>query len=152
MSSLRHSIVVLASMASLGACVPSASPPSGPGDTPLLVIPDDAPTNESVCEDRLSFARETIDEVVARANGECAQDSECALVFIDTQCQGACQAAILSANLDEFGRAKHAIDERACTGYQEDGCSFSTPRCMQMRAICAESRCTMTPVTESAAG
>ena len=107
---------------------------------------------QELSEDRLSFARETIDEVVARANGECAQDSECALVFIDTQCQGACQAAILSANLDEFGRAKHAIDERACTGYQEDGCSFSTPRCMQMRAICAESRCTMTPVTESAAG
>jgi hypothetical protein len=148
MPSLRYSILALVSLVSLGlsSCVQSTSPPTGPGDDPLLVIPNDAPTNESACEDRLSFARQTIEDVIARGNGECTQDSECALVWVDTQCQGACQAAILSSRVDDFERAKLAIDERACTGYMQDGCSYSTPRCMQMQAICAEDHCTMTPV------
>jgi len=153
MSSFRYSILALVSLSSLGldACVPSSSPQSpGPGGTPLLVIADDAPTNESACEDRLAFARETIEDVSTRANGECTQDSDCALVFVDTQCQGACQTSILSANVDEFERAKQAIDERACTAYTGDGCSYSTPRCLQVQAICAEARCTMMPVTEAA--
>lgn len=159
MISLRPVILVLASLPAL-ACVPSTSPPTSPG-TPvgpgpsgstLLVIEDDAPTNASACEDRLSFARQTIEDVALRANGQCTQDADCTLVFTSTQCQGACEAAILAENRDAFLRAQEAIDERACTRYMDDGCSYSTPRCMQMRAVCQAQRCEMVPVPVDDAG
>lgn len=156
MSFARHLLLALASLPLLGfgSCGPSATPstknPPGPGGSTLLVIEDDAPTNESACEERLSFARDTITDVITRANGECTQDRECALVFVDTHCQGACQAAILRSNLDAFDRAKQAIDERACTDYMADGCPYSTPRCLQVQAICEANRCTMAPLTEAA--
>lgn len=155
MSYARHLFIALASLplVALASCgsssTPSTSPPR-PGGSSLLVIDDDAPTNESACEDRLAFARDTIADVIERANGECTQDRDCALVFVDTQCQGACQAAILRTNLDAFARAKQAIDERACTDYMADGCAYSTPRCLEVQAICEASRCTMAPVTEAA--
>jgi hypothetical protein len=145
MLSPRLALVVLASLAAL-ACAPSSQSPAGPGASPLLVIQADAPTNASACEDRLSFAVETIEDVAERANGECSQDADCTLVFTSTSCRGACEAPILASNLDAFVRAQQAIDERACTHYMEDGCSYATPRCMQMRAVCQEQRCAMTPV------
>lgn len=156
MHDLRNSLLALASLLTLAACGPSTGPstppPTSPGPTPanpLLVIADDAPTNDSACDDRLAFAVESIEGVVARANGQCTQDSDCALVFTSTQCRGACQAPILRANLDAFARAQAAIDERACTGYMDDACSYSTPRCMQMQATCEDQRCAMTAVTEA---
>lgn len=152
MPSLRWSILVLASLPlfGFGTCGQSTSPPPSSGGSPLLVIDDDAPTNQSACEDRLGFARDTIQDVATRANGECSEDAECALVFTDTKCQGACQAAILKANVEDFEQAKRQIDDRACTGYMEDGCSYATPRCMQMAAVCEQGRCAMTAVTEAA--
>ena len=153
MSYARQLAIALASLPLLGfgSCGPSATPPTSPAGGPtLLVIEDDAPTNESACEERLSFARDTIADVIVGANGECTEDRECALVFVDTQCQGACQAAILRSNLDAFGRAKQAIDERACTNYMADGCSYSTPRCLEVQALCEAGRCTMAPVAEAA--
>jgi hypothetical protein len=114
----------------------------------LLVIDQDAPTNESTCEDRLQFARDTIEDVADRANGKCTHDSECALVFIDTQCQGACQAPILRANVDAFERAQQAIDERACTGYVQDGCAYATPACLRVQAVC-DGTCTARPANQA---
>lgn len=148
MSMLRVSIRVLASLPLLGllGCKPS-TPSTGPGPEkpPLLVIEDDAPTNESACEDRLSFARETVADVAVRANGECTEDHECALVYIDTMCQGACQAVILESNVEAFEGAKRDIDARVCIDYAQDTCAYSTPRCMQAQAICEQQRCTMIP-------
>lgn len=152
MQPLTLALLALTSLLTLAACGPSTSPPTSPGPTPagaLLVIADDAPTNASACEDRLAFALDSIEGVVDRANGECTQDSDCALVFTSTQCRGACQAPILRANVDAFERAQTAIDERACTDFIDDGCSYSTPRCMQMQAICENQRCAMTAVTEA---
>lgn len=152
MPSVRWSILALASLPlfGFGSCGQPTSPPASSGGSSLLVIADDAPTNASACEDRLAFARETIRDVATRANGECSEDSECALVFTETQCEGACQAAILSANVEQFEQAKRQIDDRACTGYMEAGCSYATPRCMQMEAVCEQGRCAMTPATEAA--
>lgn len=150
MISLRPFLLALASLAA-AACVPSPSQSPttpGPSGSPLLVIEDDAPTNASACEDRLTFARQTIEDVVDRANGECTQDADCTLVFTSTGCQGACEAPILASNRDAFLRATEAIDERACTNYMEAGCSYSTPRCMQMQAVCQERRCEMVPVDD----
>lgn len=155
MSFVHTLLVALASLPLLasGSCGPAATPstpPPGPGSSSLLVIEDDAPTNESACEERLSFARETIADVVERASGECTQDRDCALIFMDTECQGACQAAILRSRLDAYDRAKQAIDARACTDYMADGCAYSTPRCLEVQAICEASRCTTAPRTEAA--
>lgn len=155
MHDLQRFIPVLALASLLVACGPSSSPPTsppgpGPDGATLLTIEDDDPTNASACEDRLSFALEAMETVVSRANGECTQDAQCALVFAETQCQGACQAAILDVNVDAFERAQEAIDERACTAYQESNCSYSTPRCMAMTAVCEDGRCAMRPATEAA--
>jgi len=149
MTSLRCSILLLASLAGWACGRTTPAPTTPAGTTTLLVIEDDAPTNASACEERLTFARTTMDDVVARANGACTQDGDCELVFIDTQCQGACQAPILRANVPAFEQAKDAINERACTNYMEDGCSYSTPRCLQMQAVCRAERCEMAPLAEA---
>jgi hypothetical protein len=151
---LQHFISVLALASLMAACGPSTSPPTsptgpGPAGATLLTIEDDDPTNASTCEDRLAYARDSMETVISRANGDCTQDTQCALVFAQTQCQGACQAAILEANVDAFERAQEALNERACTGYLESGCSYSTPRCLAVTAVCEDSRCAMRPLTEA---
>jgi hypothetical protein len=153
---LQQFIPVLALGSLLAACGGSSTSqsqtPMGPGagGSTLLTIEDDDPTNASACEDRLSFARDAMQTVVTRANGDCTQDAQCALVFAETKCQGACQAAILEANVEAFEQAQEAIDERACTGYQESNCSYSTPKCLAVTAVCENNTCAMRPLTEIA--
>lgn len=134
-------ITVLLSL--LVGCSPKkASPPdSEPGGGELLTIPADAPTNASACDERLGFARQAMDDLVTAASGSCSADAECATVFAETGCFGACEAAILSSRLAEFREAQAAIDQRVCTTYVADGCSFSGPRCMDLEAVCEQGRC-----------
>jgi hypothetical protein len=156
MHTLQQFIPVLALGSLLAACGGSSTSPStsptgpGPGGATLLTIEDDDPTNASACEARLEFALESMETVVTRANGDCTKDAQCALVFAETQCQGACQAAILDANVEAFEQAQEAINERACTGYQESNCSYATPRCLAVTAVCEDDKCAMRPLTEIA--
>jgi len=125
---------------------PTTQPPEP--EEPLLVIDPNAPTNESSCEDRLSFAREAMDTVVRRANGACTTDADCITVFAETQCLGACQAPILGARLDAFRDAQDAINERACTDYAQDGCPYATPACLAVEAVCQQNRCALTELRQ----
>jgi hypothetical protein len=37
------------------------------------------------------------------------------------------------------------VDERYCSGYQEDGCPYSTPSCQQTVGACVRGKCTAVP-------
>lgn len=133
--------LVLASLCAYGCpSAPSRHPPSG---DMLITIPGNAPTNASSCDDRLAFALDAMDQLVNAANGACTSDTDCTLVFAETQCIGACQAPILADRLDAFREAQAAIDGRACTDYVEDGCIYSTPACLAVEAVCQAGRCAM---------
>lgn len=133
-------------VAALGCPSPKKAPPKPqPDDGALVTIPDDAPTNASTCEDRLGFARETMDELVeaAQTRRGCTADSECTTVFAETRCFGACEVAIPTALVVDFRQAQAAIDQRVCTGYVTDGCSYSGPRCINVEAVCEQGRCAL---------
>lgn len=137
-------MVIAAVLISTLGCPSSRPPPAGPPhDAPLVTIPADAPTNASPCEDRLSFARETMDDLLEAANGRCTADADCTTVYVETQCFGGCQAPILQSRADAFREARSAIDERACVGYMQDGCAYSGPRCMATEAVCELERCAL---------
>jgi hypothetical protein len=137
----HHRILALLVLTSVGSFACRNRPSERPPHNALIVIQGDAPTNSSSCEDRLEFARQTMDELVDAANGYCTVDADCTLVFAETQCRGACHAAILGDRLDAFRAGQEDINERACTHYVEDGCPYATPTCLAVDAVCDAGRC-----------
>lgn len=136
-------LVIATVLISTLGCPSSRTPRTQSPKGALITIPADAPTNDSPCEDRLSFARETMDDLVQAANGSCTTDAQCTTVYAETQCFGACQAPILRSRLDAFREDQTKIEQRACVDYMQDGCAYSGPRCMATEAVCEQGRCAL---------
>lgn len=122
---------------------PTPAPEPTPEPDALLTIPEHAPTNASSCEERVGFAREAMERLVEAAGGACTADAECTTVFAETGCFGACETAISSTRVVAFRQAQAAIDQRVCTGYVGDGCTYTGPRCMEMEPVCEQGRCAL---------
>lgn len=118
-----------------------AEPPPKQPDAIVFEIPEDAPTNESPCEERRRFANDTVATLVQAASATCLEDTDCKLVDSGTPCMGACPVAIKANLEEEFSAAKTKVEQRVCEGYQEASCPYATPRCMNMAAACQEGRC-----------
>lgn len=92
------------------------------------------------CELRARKAHYKIKRVVRRAS-RCETDDHCVHVSTDTDCQGSCGAFVNRMYAEPVTRIIDRIDKRICDGYQEAGCPYATPGCIQQTGVCRRGRC-----------
>ncbi len=98
----------------------------------------------AMCAKRLRTSERRIDRVVEKTR-RCRADSECVRVDTSTSCQGDCGAYVNERYARRVQRFIDHVDERYCTGYQEDGCPFITPACQETVGRCVRGMCTAVP-------
>jgi len=92
------------------------------------------------CELRARKAHHKIKRVVRRAS-RCEADDQCVHVETSTECMGTCGAWVHRMYAEPVTRIVGRIDHRICEGYQEAGCPYSTPGCVERKGLCRRGRC-----------
>lgn len=124
-------------------CICVSSCP-GCDDCALSVCVPDC-ENDPMCKKRLQMTQRRIHHVLEKTR-PCRADDECVEVDNSTGCQGACGAYVNRRWAPRVQNFIDQVDERLCTGYQEDGCPYATPRCVVTAGACVDNRCTSVPV------
>ncbi len=106
-----------------------------------VCVPD---CEDPMCRKRLRMSQRRINRVVEKTR-PCRADNECTRVDTSTGCQGSCGAFVNRRYAERVQNFISHVDERYCTGYQEDGCPFSTPACQQSVGACVRGLCTAMP-------
>jgi hypothetical protein len=96
--------------------------------------------NDPQCEERLRKSQHKIKRTVKRAS-RCEADDHCVHVSTDTLCQGACGAWVNRMHAKPVTRIIDRIDSRICDGYQEDGCPYAIPGCLETKGVCRRGKC-----------
>jgi hypothetical protein len=130
----------VASVCSAGdwGCAPGSSEESCPSSScvpPMVLTTDGCLTCDGVAE--------TVEGAVQAAIGEmnaCETAADCALVSRDTNCFGACMAAISAGQEGAFEAALDQIDEGYCQ-LAPGICGYSTPDCAPTVVVCTEGHC-----------
>jgi hypothetical protein len=120
---------------------PAAPETAPPVNGPLFTIPEGAPDNSAPCQVRAGFATEAVRDAAGMAAHGCGTDADCTTAGLSLGCEGACSAAVHVDRKADFEAVRAEIDAHACAGYQEAGCPYATPRCMQPIPVCVEGRC-----------
>ncbi len=113
-------------------------------DVALNVCVPRCEDDDPMCAQRLRMSQRRIHRVIEKTR-PCRADNECAAIDPATGCQGACPAYVNRRYAERVQNFINHVDERYCTGYQEDGCPFSTPSCQQTVGACVRGQCTAVP-------
>ena len=92
------------------------------------------------CSERAHDADNDIAEVVQQ-HQSCAQDGDCVLVSITTDCRGNCQAVVAATGADAVRAAIEQSNADHCEDYAADGCPYATPGCAAVRPVCVQGAC-----------
>lgn len=113
-------------------------------DCALNVCVPSCEADDPMCRKRLSMSQRRIHHVVDKTNA-CTEDAQCVLVDTNTQCMGACGEYVNARFARRVQNFIDYVDERFCTGYQEDGCPYATPACQQTVGVCRAGECVGVP-------
>lgn len=75
----------------------------------------------------------------------CMRDADCIRVDTSTACQGSCGMWVHKRFADRVRRFIEHVDQRYCSDFQADGCTYVTPRCQGEVAACVAGECAGQP-------
>jgi hypothetical protein len=101
--------------------------------------------DDPMCEKRRRASSRKINRVVEKTR-PCRDDADCVRIDTSTECRGTCGAWINSMYAARVENFIDHVDRRYCDGYQEDGCPYTTPRCVNETGQCIRGACTGVPV------
>lgn len=101
-------------------------------------------TSDRHCTDRLEKSRKAI-RMVSDRSRRCFRDADCVHVDTSTECEGTCGTFVNRMRRSFVARANRYLDHKICSAYQDDGCPYATPGCLQLEPACVEGLCTGRP-------
>lgn len=113
-------------------------------DVALNVCVPRCENDDPMCAKRLRVSQRRIRRVIEKTR-PCRADDECVAIDPSTECRGSCPAYVNGLYARRVQNFIDHVDERYCSGYQEDGCPYSTPSCQQTVGACVRGRCTAVP-------
>lgn len=96
------------------------------------------------CEERLRQSQRRMQRAIEKAS-VCRVDDECVHIDTSTGCQGSCGEYVNRRWARRVQNFINHLDARYCSGYQEAGCPYATPRCMATVGACVRGMCTGVP-------
>jgi len=97
---------------------------------------------EVLCDRLMTDARETLDDVIRRADKSCVVDDDCALVGRHSACHDSCAAVVALAAQAEVTDASDAISASTCTAFETAACPPAlSPPCVPLTPSCLAGVC-----------
>ena len=100
----------------------------------------DTGENDLSCDERLEKSSDEISSVLNESLS-CQNSEDCTTVDIGTGCQGACPVAVARSGAQTVEETIENANNKYCQNYQEDGCSYVTPRCALWVPVCDNEKC-----------
>lgn len=97
---------------------------------------------ELSCDERRKESNSAIAAVLVD-NLDCEESSDCQGGFVDTDCMGACPVAVAKSGHSALNHAVSSANSKYCLNFQEDGCNYMTPDCLQGVPACIDKKCKM---------
>jgi hypothetical protein len=102
------------------------------------------PSCDTRCDERRSMAMNRVERVMNHTR-PCVTGTDCVRVDTSTGCQGTCGTWVHKRFAERAQRFIEHVDQRYCSAYRADGCTYVTPRCQGEVPACVRGRCTGQP-------
>lgn len=94
------------------------------------------------CDERLNRANDMI-EAQRQQHLSCVENLDCTDVNPSTGCMGACPQPVNTTGKSAVESSIALADQTYCQNYQQDGCPYATPKCVQNAPFCDQNKCVL---------
>jgi hypothetical protein len=102
------------------------------------------PSCGTECDERRTMATNRIERIIDHTR-PCVRDADCVRIDSSTGCQGSCGMWVHKRFAARVRKFIEHVDQRYCSNFHADGCTYVTPRCQGEVGACVAGECTGQP-------